>query len=153
MTPTSTPVLRRAVKWSAVIGVVLLLTLGSIGAAVDGLNGLLTAVVGVAIGVGFMAITALSIVLANKFSNSEMFVGAFFGIVMGGWLLKFVLFIVAMLLLRAAPWVDMGLLFASLIAGIIASLVVDVIVITRSKLPYVSDVKLPSSAENRQAED
>lgn len=153
MTPTSTPVLRSAVKWSIIVGVVLLLTLGSIGAAVDGVNGLITAIVGVCIAIGFMAITALSILIANRFAGNDLFVGAFFGIVMGGWLLKFVLFIVAMLLLRSAPWVNMGVLFASLIAGILGSLLVDVVVLSRSKLPYVSDVKLPSVEETRQTED
>lgn len=144
MTPTSTPILRKAVRWSLLIGLALLLILGSIGAAVDGVNGLLTAVIGVAIAIGFMGITAGSILFANRFSGSDLYVGVFFGIVMGGWLLKFVLFIVAMLLLRATHWVDMGLLFASLVAGIIGSLVVDVLVLSRSKLPYVSDAQLPN---------
>lgn len=151
MTPTSTPILRSALRWSAIIGTALLLILGSIGAAVDGASGVATAAVGVLIGVGFMAITAGSILVANRFAGSDLFVGAFFGIVMGGWLLKFVVFIVAMLLLRAADWVDMGLLFASLVAGILGSLAVDVIVLSRTKLPYVSDVTLPKAANDDEA--
>ncbi|MFM6974674.1 MAG: hypothetical protein ACKOXM_06055, partial [Agromyces sp.] len=129
MTPTSTPILRNAVRWSLIIGAALLLILGSIGAAVSGVAGLATACVGVLVSVGFMAITALSIVVANRFANNDLFVGAFFGIVMGGWLVKFVFFIGAMVLLRGAPWVDLGLLFASLVSGIIGSLAVDVIVL------------------------
>lgn len=148
MTPTSTPILRTAIRWSVLIGVGLLLVLGSIGAAVDGLSGVATAAVGVLIAVGFMAITAGSIVVANRFAGNDLFVGAFFGIVMGSWLLKFIVFIIAMLLLREAPWVDMGLLFASLVAGILGSLAVDVVVLSRSKLPYVSDVELPKTSNS-----
>lgn len=151
MTPSSTPILRSAFRWSIIIGAALLLVLGIVGALIDGLTGLITAGIGVLIAVGFMAITAGSILIANRFAGSDVFVGAFFGIVMGGWLLKFVLFIVAMLLLRGAPWVHTGLLFASLIAGILGSLAVDVIVLSRSKLPYVSDAKLPSVTDSEHS--
>lgn len=150
MTPTSNPLLRRALRWTLLLGVLLFLVIGGIGAAVTGAAGIATAAVGLAIAMGFMAVTAGSIVLANRFAGNELFVGAFFGIVMGGWLLKFVLFIVAMFALRSASWVSPGVLFASLIAGILGSLAVDLVVIVRSKMPYVSDVQLPSVGDDQR---
>ena len=51
------------------------------------------------------AITALSILIANRFIGSDLFVGLFFGIVLGGWILKFVLFLVLAVVLRG-PAVD-----------------------------------------------
>ncbi|HLP23920.1 MAG TPA: hypothetical protein VK139_07765 [Microbacteriaceae bacterium] len=145
MSPSSNLVFRSAIRWSLWIGLALLVTIGGIGAAVAGVDGALTALAGVSISVGFMAITAGSIVLANRASGSDLFVGAFFGIVMGGWLVKFVLFIVAMFALMATSWIVPGVLFAGLVAGIIGSLVVDALVLIRTKMPYVSDVSLPTT--------
>ena len=101
--------------------------------------------------IGFMAITAASILLANRFAGSELFVGVFFGIVLGGWLLKFVLFIVAVFMLRDAVWINPIVLFVSIVGGVLGSLAVDVIVISRSKLLYVSDVSLPSPREDSES--
>jgi hypothetical protein len=36
-------------------------------------------------------------------------------------------------------------LFLSLVAGVMASLVVDVLVVARSRMPYASDVELPKA--------
>jgi len=91
----------------------------------------------------FLAITATSILLANRFAGSDLFVGLFFGIVLGGWLLKFVLFIVLAVVLRDQPWITPTVLFLSLVVGVIGSLAVDVIVVFRSRVPYASDVTLP----------
>jgi hypothetical protein len=142
-TPTSNPVLRRALVWGGLLAAVIAVVGGVIGFAVAGTEGLLSALLGTLIAVVFMGITAASILLANRFAGSDLFVGAFFGIVLGGWLLKFIVFIVLVVLLRDASWLDTTVLFLSLVAGVIASLVVDVLVVAKSRLPYVSDVELP----------
>jgi hypothetical protein len=92
-----------------------------------------------------MGITAASILFANRFASSDVFVGAFFGIVLGGWLLKFIVFIVLVVVLRDADWLNPTVLFLSLVAGVIASLVVDVLVVAKSRMPYASDVELPKA--------
>ena len=68
---------------------------------------------------------------------------AFFGIVMGAWLLKFVLFIVLAVVLRDQPWIDPTVLFVTLVAGVIGTLVIDLVVVAKSRMPYVSDIALP----------
>jgi hypothetical protein len=142
-TPTSNPVLKRALLWGALLAGVILVVAGVLGLIFAGVEGLVSAVVGTIMAVVFMAITAASILLANRFAGSDLFVGAFFGIVLGGWLLKFVLFIVLVVVLRDAPWLNGTVLFLSIVAGVIASLVVDVLVVAKSRLPYASDVTLP----------
>lgn len=142
-TPTSNPVLKRALVWGGALAGVILVVSGVLGLVFAGVEGLVSAIVGTVMAVVFMAITAASILLANRFSGSDAFVGAFFGIVMGGWLVKFVLFIVLVVLLRDAPWLNGTVLFLSIVAGVIASLVVDVLVVAKSRLPYASDVSLP----------
>jgi hypothetical protein len=142
-TPTSNPVLRRALLWGAVLAAVIAVVGGLIGFVVAGSEGLVSALLGTLIAVVFMGITAGSILLANRFAGSDVFVGAFFGIVLGGWLLKFILFIVLVVVLRDAEWLNPVVLFLSIVAGVIGSLVVDVLVVARSRLPYASDAQLP----------
>jgi hypothetical protein len=136
-------VLRRALLWGGLLAAVIAVVGGVIGFAVAGTEGLLSALLGTLIAVVFMGITAASILLANRFAGSDLFVGAFFGIVLGGWLLKFILFIVLVVLLRGAEWLDPVVLFLAIVAGVIGSLVVDVLVVARSRLPYASDTELP----------
>ncbi|QAY74470.1 hypothetical protein ET445_15195 [Agromyces protaetiae] len=142
-TPTSNPVLKRALAWGGVLAAIILVLAGGLGYLFAGTDGLWSGVVGALIAVVFMGITAASILFANRFSGSDLFVGVFFGVVLGGWLLKLVVFIVLVVLLRNAPWLNGTVLFLSLVAGVLASLAVDVLVVARSRLPYASDVVLP----------
>lgn len=144
-TPTSNPVLRRALLWGAALAVVVLVVSGILGLVFAGTEGLVSALIGTLMAVVFMAITGASILFANRFASSDVFVGAFFGIVLGGWLLKFIVFIVLVVVLRDADWLNPTVLFLSLVAGVIASLVVDVLVVTKSRMPYASDVRLPKA--------
>lgn len=147
-TPTSNPVLKRALAWGGLLAAVILVVSSVLGYVFAGLPGLWGGVVGTLMAVVFMGITAGSILVANRFAGSDLFVGIFFGIVLGGWLLKFVVFIVLVLLLRDASWLDPMVVFLSLVAGVIASLVVDVLVVAKSRLPYASDVTLPEAPED-----
>ncbi|WP_438855246.1 hypothetical protein [Agromyces sp. M3QZ16-3] len=142
-TPTSNPVLRRALVWGAGIAAGIAVVGGILGFAFAGTDGLVSALLGTLLAVVFMGITGASILLANRFAGSDLFVGAFFGIVLGGWLVKFIVFIVLVVLLRGVDWLDPVVLFLSIVAGVIGSLVVDVLVVARSRLPYASDAQLP----------
>lgn len=146
--PTSIPVLRRIL----VYGGFLALGIGVVGAIVGGLvaggPGVVSALVGTVMAVVFMGITAGSILLANRFAGSEAAVGAFFAIVLGGWLVKFVVFLVIVVLIKDQPWINPVVLFLSIIAGVIGSLIVDAVVVMKSRMTYVSDVTLPTSSDS-----
>ncbi len=135
---SAAPVLKKALLYGAVFALVLGLVGGVIGLVTSGGPGLVSALLGAGMAAVFLGITALSILLASRFD-----IAAFFGIVMGAWLLKFVVFIVLAVVLRDQPWIQPTVLFLTLIVGIIGTLVIDLIVVTRSRLPYVSDVRLP----------
>ena len=79
-TPTSNPVLRRALIWGGILAAVILVVSGILGFVFAGTEGLVSALVGTIMAVVFMGITAASILLANRFASSDLFVGAFFGI-------------------------------------------------------------------------
>jgi hypothetical protein len=141
--PTSTPVLKDALKYGVILAVVIAIVGAVLGGIFAGWIGVTSALLGTVMAFVFLAITATSILLANRFTGSDLFVGLFFGIVLGGWLLKFVLFIVLAVVLRDQPWINPTVLFLSLVVGVIGSLAVDVIVVFRSRVPYASDVTLP----------
>ena len=141
--PTSTPVLKDVLKYGLIIAAVIAVVGMVLGGIFAGWIGVVSALIGTVMAAVFLGITALSILIANRFIGSDLFVGLFFGIVMGGWIVKFVLFLVLAILLRDQPWINPVVLFLSLIAGVIGSLVVDMIVVFRSRVPYASDVTLP----------
>jgi len=141
--PTSTPVLKDVLKYGLILALAIAVVGALLGGIFAGWIGVTSALIGTVIAAVFLSITALSILIANRFIGSDLFVGLFFGIVLGGWIVKFVLFLVLAILLRDQPWINPTVLFLSLIAGVIGSLVVDMIVVFRSRVPYVSDVSLP----------
>lgn len=141
--PTSTPILKDALKYGLILAGAIAVVGMVLGGVFVGWVGVTSALIGTLIAAVFLGITAVSILIANRFIGSDLYVGIFFGIVLGGWILKFVLFIVLAIVLRDQPWINPVVLFLSLIAGVIGSLVVDMIVVFRSRLPYVSDATLP----------
>ncbi|KTR87987.1 membrane protein [Microbacterium testaceum] len=145
--PSSTPVLRTALVWGGIVTAVLLIVGAVVGFAVGGAGGLGSALAGVAVSAVFLAVTATSILVANRWFGDPLYVPIFFGIVLGGWLLKLVLFIVAIVVLREQAWVDPVTFYVALVVSVLASLVVDVIVLLRMRIPSASDVTLPTDPD------
>lgn len=136
--PTSQPVLLKAVRWGLVATLALVLVFALIGWWAAGQPGLIGGVIGAAMGGLFLLMTAGSIVFANRFVESPAFIGIFFGVVLGTWFLKFVIFIVLVLVLRGQSWLDSRILFFGLVASIMVSLVIDVVVATKSRIPIMN---------------
>ena len=141
--PTSIPVLRRILVYGGWVALAIAVVGSVIGYLVGGGTGVLSALIGTVMSVAFMGITAGSILLANRVAGTESAIGSFFGIIMGGWLLKFVVFLVLLVVLQGREWIQPMVLFLCIIAGVIGSLVVDAVVVMKSRMPYTSDVILP----------
>lgn len=143
----SAAIFRASLKWGGLLSLALAVIGGTLGYLVDGNRGLISALIGTAMAVVFLGITAASILFANRWFGTDLFVPIFFGVVMGGWLVKFVLFLVLAVVLREQPWINTTVLFLSVIAGVVVSLVVDVIIVSKSRMPYASDVTLPGDGK------
>lgn len=146
-TPTSSPrttpvdarkILTEVLKYTGLLAIAIAVIGGGLGYLFAGTDGLISALIGTALAVLFASITAVSIIGAMRFD-----IAAFFGIVMGAWLLKIVVFIVILALLRDAPFVQTMVLFLTVIAGAVGTMLIDVIVVFKSKLGYASNVTLP----------
>lgn len=135
---SSVPVLKRALISGAILAGAIAIIGSIIGYLVAGMPGVISAIAGAGIAMVFLGITSLSIIIATRY---EMVI--FFAIVMGAWLLKFVIFLVLIFVLKDQPWINTQVLFLSLVVAVLGTLVVDVVVIAKSRMPYVSDVSLP----------
>jgi hypothetical protein len=144
---SSTPILRTVLVWSGSVTGALLVIGGVVGFLVAGTDGLWSAVAGVLIAAVFLGITAASILIANRWFGDALYVPIFFGIVLGGWILKFVVFLIALFVLRDQPWIVGPVFFLALVASVLASLAIDVVVLLRMRVPHVSDVDLPTDPD------
>lgn len=145
--PSSTPVLRTTLLWSAAATALLAVVGAAVGLLVAGWPGLWSALVAIVMGAVFLGLTGASILVANRWYGDPLYVPIFFGAVMGGWLVKFVLFLVVLFVVRDQPWLQREVFLVALVVSILASLVIDVVVMTRLRIPHVSDVTLPTAAE------
>ena len=133
--PSSVPILKRTLVWGGLSALILAVVGGVVAGLVAGPVGAWSAVLGAVFSAVFLGITAASILVAVRFD-----IVAFFGIVLGAWVLKFVVFIVVALLLKNQPWINPLALFLTMIIGVVVSLVVDLVVVMKSRMPYVSDL-------------
>lgn len=107
---------------------------GVIGYLVSGMAGLFSGLIGAAMTLLFVSLTALSVMIGAKLP-----LGGFFGVVMGGWLVKMVLFMVSVRLLQDVSGLDHKVLGFTLIASILGSLGIDAYTVTKSRQPIVEN--------------
>jgi hypothetical protein len=132
--------LRTALLLGAIVTVAIAVVGGGIGFALVGPIGVSSALVGSAMAFVFMGITAGSILIGQNATGGSIASGLFFGIVLGAWLLKFVLFLVAAFAIRNSDSFDTVIAFSCVIAAVLGALVSDVIAISRARVPIVDMV-------------
>lgn len=125
-------VLRRALSLGAIVALAIAVVFAIVGVVVAGVPGLISGLVGSAFALLFLGVTALSLLIAGRFQG--LGTNAFFAALLAGWLVKFVVFLVAMLALRDQPWVVPEMLFAAIVTTVLASLVVDAVVVSRARI-------------------
>jgi hypothetical protein len=135
-------ILLAVLRYTGFLAIAIAIIGGGLGYLFASTAGLASALIGTALAVVFASITAVSIIGALRFD-----IAAFFGIVMGAWLLKIVVFIVILALLRDAPFVQTTVLFVTVIAGAVGTMLIDVLVVFRSRLGYASNAVLPSTTD------
>ena len=130
---TISTVLRRALVLGAIGALVIGVGTGLVGLATSGAGGLWSGLVGAVLSLLFLGITAIGILGAGRLAHGDSLVAM--AVLMGGWFLKLVLFVLAMILIARQPWVVPGVLLASIVGTVIVSLVVDCVVVARSRIP------------------
>jgi hypothetical protein len=136
-------VVKRAVLVGAVVTSVIAIVAATWGALVSELPGMLGALVGSALGFVLLGLTPISIIWGFHLGKGDVLSPGFFGAVLGTWLIKFVVFLAVVFWLGDQEWLDRVVLFVTIVAAVLAGLVVDLVVVARSRMPYVSDISLP----------
>ena len=140
---TVAAILWRALRWQAVLTVVVVAAGSVLAWFVAGGPGVIGVVLGGVLAVVFMGLTGVSILVGNRVTKQQPGEAAtFFVIVLGGWLAKFVIFIVVGLLLRGAEWLTPQAFGITAIVVVAGSLLIDGIAVARSRMPPI-DVQLP----------
>jgi hypothetical protein len=138
-------VIRKALFWGAVWTSLVGTVAAVVGALVADLPGVLGALLGVAIGFAFLALTPLSIIWGLKLGHGNMLEPGFFAVVLGMWLVKVVIFLVLIFWLGDLSWAHRETLFLTIVVSLLVGLITDVVVMIRSRMPYV-DVPLPKDS-------
>jgi hypothetical protein len=132
--------LRTSLLFGAIVTLGIALVGGAIGFSAVGETGMWSALAGSAVAFVFMGITAGSILVGQKASGGNIASGIFFAIVLGSWLLKFVLFLVVAFAIRNSDSLDTVVAFSCVIAAVLGALVSDVFAISRARVPIVDMV-------------
>jgi len=140
---TVSQIAKRALLVGLVVTSVIAIVAATAGALLSELPGMLGALVGAALGYALLGLTPLSIMWGFRLGKGDVLSPGFFAAVLGTWLLKFVVFLAAVLWLGDQEWLDRTVLFLTIVAAVLATLVTDLVVVVKSRMPYVSDVTLP----------
>jgi hypothetical protein len=125
--------LRRSLRWGAVLAVAVAIVGGAVGLLVAGVPGLLGALVGAVSAGVFLALTGLSMLVAGRVTQGDLTNPAYYGIVLGSWFVKLLLFIGAAILVRGAEWLDARVFIVTVIVAVAGSLVVDMVAMVRTQ--------------------
>jgi hypothetical protein len=123
--------MRRVLRIGLIASLVALPIAVLIGYLVAGASGAWGAAIGMGIAIGFFTITVgIALVTAGMDATA---LGAS---VLGSWLVKMILLLVVLALLRDADFYSRRVLFVSLLVGTIGTLVLEALVVTRTRVPY-----------------
>ncbi|MBP6043383.1 MAG: hypothetical protein KA500_02575 [Rhodoluna sp.] len=122
----------QVLKQGAILIAAIALIGGVIGWFVASTAGLLSALIGAGMALVFVSMTALSVWLGGRLS-----LGGFFGVVMGGWIVKLVGFIVFVAVLKSATFIVGPILFGCVVASVLGSLALDAVAVMRARIPTV----------------
>ncbi|MBX3194495.1 MAG: hypothetical protein R2717_07105 [Schumannella sp.] len=136
-------VLIRSLRYGAVIAVAVALVAGVIGYLVAGGPGVVGALLGALVSAVFLGLTAGSMLVARRVVAGDGTDLRFFVIVVAVLGVKLVVFLVLMIWLRGQEWLDLAVFGWTMIVSVAGTLAADVVAFTRTRFPYVSDVRLP----------
>lgn len=119
-------------KYSAILVLAITIIGGGLGYLFDGVDGMVSALIGATMAIVFSLLTAVSVFIGGRLS-----LAAFYGAVLGGWLVKIVLFAIALAGLQTLEFINGVVLFLSIVATILGTLVIDSLAALRARIPVV----------------
>jgi hypothetical protein len=124
--------LRRILLWGAVAALLLVPVAMFIGHLVAGRPGLWGGLIGALVPLGFFGVTVVVGLLSARMSATALGV-----VVLGSWLGKMAVLIVVLASLRGADFYDRVVLGVVLLVGTVVVLLLEALVVVRTRVPYV----------------
>lgn len=122
-------VMRRIVAFGGLLVAALAVVGGIAGFVVAGWTGVVSALAGAAIAVAFVVLTVLSVLVGARASGGGTPRTGMLVAVLAGMLVKLAVFLLVVLASQGQTWLANGVLFATMLAAVIGSLVLDVLVV------------------------
>ncbi len=119
MASKSADIYKRALALSAILMVIIGVFGSGIGFLFAGLAGVYSALIGAAVSALFSVLTILSIWIGARLP-----LGGFYGLVLGGWLVKVLLFAVTLGLLRGADFISGPVFFFAVVTTVLGGLAI-----------------------------
>ena len=141
----NTTILVRAVRYGAILTIAIIIVGSIIGYLLGGVPGLVSALIGAGVTAVFMGLTAASFIVASRVAKLPEGIGIYYGIILGTFLVKIVIYLVLVITLRGAHWLNPTIFGFTIIAAVLGTIVVDVLAVQRGRVPYV-DVPLPGES-------
>jgi hypothetical protein len=138
----NTTILTRALRYGTILTIIVLVVGGLIGYLVGGVAGLVSALLGAGVTAVFMGLTAGSFVVASRVAKLPEGIAVYYGIILGTFIIKFVIFLVLVISLRYVSWLNPTVFGFTVIAAVLGTLIVDSLALIRGRVPY-TDAVLP----------
>ena len=130
MVDSTASLYKRALGLSAIL-VLAIAGIGSgLGFLVAGTPGVMSALIGSVVALAFSALTILSIWFGAKLP-----LAGFYGLVLGGWLVKVLLFAVVLAALQDADYISGPVFFFAVVTSVLGGLTIDSWVVLKGRLP------------------
>ena len=123
-----------ALKLSIFLALLIALAGSLLGFFIYGLPGVYSSLIAAAVSASFGVLTILSIRFGSKLP-----LNGFYGLVLGGWLLKILLFAVLLGSLQGAEFISGPMFFFAIVASVLGGLSIDSYLVLSSKLPAVEN--------------
>jgi len=125
-------VMARVLKLGSLLVLAIALLGSLVGFLVIGISGVYAALIGSGAAFLFTALTALSVLIGSKLN-----LAGFLGAVLGGWLVKMVLFLIGFSMLNRAELLtreSRPIVFFTVVAAVIGGLVIDTMIVSKARL-------------------
>jgi len=125
-------VMARVLKLGSLLVLAIALLGSLVGFLVIGISGVYAALIGSGAAFLFTALTALSVLIGSKLN-----LAGFLGAVLGGWLVKMVLFLIGFSMLNRSEWLtreSRPIVFFTVVAAVIGGLVIDTMIVSKARL-------------------
>lgn len=130
-----------AFRKALVYGLLVALAVGVLGSILGGLlvgvEGVVSALIAAGVGAMLTLVTVGSLLAGARLVRDDPGNPLYFAVILGAWLLKFVLFLVIVLVLRDQDFVHPIAIFACLVAVVVGGVIGDVVAVLRARVPYI----------------